>query len=464
MSNSRKDLVLKIAELEAENAQYKAWVEALGRNGNFDLWFKDKSSTYRFCNDQFAGVMGSERQNLEGKKPVELFDAERAKRIKAMDAKVMEEGLVHRVIPCGTDQRAEMHEEFRFPVIDDDGDVIGLGCCAFEVTEKSVAEETLIKAEKLARMGSWRWGARDNILVSCSERLAELLQYPLTELFALFPQRIEKLVHPEDRHLLKPVTDRIKGRVTAPYAIEYRMIRADGQTIFVREAAEPFADSEKRTSEYIGIIQDISRQKVAELQLQISKGYLEKRVESRIKDLKYLATHDPLTGLLNRHAFIEKILASTEKFQPSGKVLILCLDIRGFSSVNDRYGYKAGDKVMKEAARRISLSTNGYAYASRMNGDEFVLALPTLNNVEKTVRAMFKHIEQNVRKDINVDGNVVSLDLTGGYSVGACEERALIDAIRNAGIALTKAKALPHVSLAFHIPGLNSQDRFASSA
>lgn len=451
MSVSRKDLARQLQVLEAENAQYKAWLEALSQHTNFDLWFKDTNSSYKFVNNHFVREMGKDRDALLSESIEALFGEDQAKTIREIDGKVLEDGYLQRVIPCDGAVRAELHQEHRFPVRDSGGRNIGLGCFAFEVTEKSLVEETLTQAEKLARMGSWRWSARDNFLISCSEQLAELVKYSMSELFSIWPERIDILVHPEDRHKLNVVRDRIKGFSVGAYSLDYRLIRGDGQTIIVRESAEPFVQKD-HPAEYIGILQDVSQQKVTELQLKISNSQLEKRVEGRIKDIEYLAAHDPLTGLLNRKSFMDRVLNSKMREKSDGQVLVLFLDIQGLQTINERYGYRVGDSVLKETAQRISVMTNGLAYASRVNGDDFVLALPPLDNPEKTASALFKHIQRPFQNAIKVDNIEVQVGLIGGYSVGQCTETDLLKVIRNAEVALNKAKALPNSRLESYIP------------
>lgn len=464
MTGSRKELLQKQRQLEAENVLYRAWLEALAHYANFDLWFKTGDSQYAFVNDKFARVMGRSRQDLLENQIEDMFDADRCQRIRAMDAKVMSEGYVQRNVPCGDGVRAEMHEEHRFVVKDKGGRAIGLGCFAFEVTDKSLAEETLVQAEKLARMGSWRWSARDNFLISCSEQLAELLKYSMSDLFSLWPNRIDVLVHPDDHHKLGSVRDRVKGISTGPYSLEYRLIRGDGQTIIVRESAEPFVQKNQPT-EYVGVLQDVSRQKVAELQLKISNDQLEKRVEDRIKDLEYLAAHDPLTGLLNRKSFMDRVLNSKMQDKSDGHVLILFLDIQGLQTINEQYGYQIGDAILKETAQRISVMTNGLAYASRINGDDFVFALPPLDDPHKTAQALFKHIQRPFQNPIEVGNVKVQVRLIGGYSVGKCSETDLLKVIRMAEIALNKAKALPASRLEsfFSKPDPNETDKLRTA-
>jgi len=229
--------------------------------------------------------MGRDKCQLEQTPINEIFEIDKYERVRRLDQQVMTDGYLNRVVPCDASGKLEMHEEHRFVVKGDDGAPIGLGCFAFEVTEKSLAEETLDQAEKLAKLCSWRWSAETNALISCSEQMAEFLGVSATETFALFPKRFETLVLPEDRHVFKTIQDRLQGHSDESYEIEYRLQRQDGAVIYVREKAEPFSTSNNGT-EYLGVMQDITEQKAAQQALTRANENLENKVLSRTAELE----------------------------------------------------------------------------------------------------------------------------------------------------------------------------------
>lgn len=275
----------ELDKLRKQLAQYEAWFRAIDENSNFDFWFKNASSSYTYVNPHFAESMGRDICHLQDAKPEDIFDAERLGRVKALDQQVMNEGYLTRVIPCNASGRMQMHEEHRFAVKDEVGEAIGLGCFAFEVTEKSLAEETLHQAEKIANLCSWRWSSETNLLISCSDQMAEFLGVSVTETFGVFPDRAQTLVLPQDRHVFKEIEDRIKGVANGAYRIEYRIRRADGRVIHVRETAEPFLTS-SGAGEYLGVMQDITREKQAELALLKLNESLESKIEKRTAQLQ----------------------------------------------------------------------------------------------------------------------------------------------------------------------------------
>ena len=286
MTDSNKDFQDEVLRLREEVSKYQAWFRAIDEHDPFDFWFKDVNSNYNYVNPHFAKNMGQNKQRLEETPIAELFKKDKYRRVRALDQKIMSDGYMNRVVPCDVSGKLEMHEEHRFVVKGEDGKPIGLGCFAFEVTEKSLAEETLHQAEKLANLCSWRWSAETNSLISCSEQMADFLGVSLTEAFEVFPRRSELLVVEEDKDALKPVEDRINGTSDGSYEIEYRIRRQDGQLIYVREKAEPFATENSTSVEYIGVMQDITEQKAAESALKTVNEDLERKVLSRTSELQ----------------------------------------------------------------------------------------------------------------------------------------------------------------------------------
>lgn len=101
-------------------------------------------------------------------------------------------------------------------------------------------------------------------------------------------------------------------------------------------------------------------------------------IRSEERKVKHQASHDPLTGLLNRASFLTALadLIETSKKQP-GETHCLCfIDLDRFKQVNDSGGHAAGDAVLKEVAQIILSICTAEHVAARLGGDEFAVLMP----------------------------------------------------------------------------------------
>lgn len=93
--------------------------------------------------------------------------------------------------------------------------------------------------------------------------------------------------------------------------------------------------------------------------------------------LRLQATHDGLTGLLNRCAILETLHRDLARAEREGQPLsLLMLDLDRFKKINDTYGHQAGDEVLRGAAQRIKAAVRSYDAVGRYGGEEFLVVLP----------------------------------------------------------------------------------------
>ncbi len=111
--------------------------------------------------------------------------------------------------------------------------------------------------------------------------------------------------------------------------------------------------------------------------LALSIGVILLATERLREELEYLATHDVMTGTLNRRAFIETAERELERCRRHGHVMsLLMMDLDHFKNVNDTYGHLVGDRVLKDFASRVISLLRLPDQFGRYGGEEFVLLLP----------------------------------------------------------------------------------------
>lgn len=116
--------------------------------------------------------------------------------------------------------------------------------------------------------------------------------------------------------------------------------------------------------------------------------HMEERIESRARKIYDLSNLDPLTGLLNRTAFLlelEKRLNQAKKQHQD--LALLFIDLDGFKKINDAIGHDTGDKVLSLTAKRLKSFCLSDEVLCRWGGDEFIMALPSADIPKATIIA-----------------------------------------------------------------------------
>ena len=165
---------------------------------------------------------------------------------------------------------------------------------------------------------------------------------------------------------------------------------------------------------------------------------LEHMVEDRTDELRQLAYRDQLTGIPNRRGFAE----AYDRISSSGRsrLALLLIDIDAFKAVNDLFGHRAGDMVVAETARRLSGMVRQADACGRWGGDEFILLVNGIGELELGAVAEAIRVALASRPVEIGEGRQVAITV----SIGASEMDAgesLDVAVELADAALYRAKA-----------------------
>jgi diguanylate cyclase len=109
----------------------------------------------------------------------------------------------------------------------------------------------------------------------------------------------------------------------------------------------------------------------------------------RDADLRHQAFHDQLTGLANRALFVDRVEHALALHRRDRRPVAICfIDLDGLKGVNDRLGHRAGDDLLKEAARRFQRELSDADTLSRFGGDEFAVLLEDAPDPVKVAQAL----------------------------------------------------------------------------
>jgi diguanylate cyclase (GGDEF)-like protein/PAS domain S-box-containing protein len=162
--------------------------------------------------------------------------------------------------------------------------------------------------------------------------------------------------------------------------------------------------------------------------------------------LAYEASHDMLTGLDNRSAFMRRLDRVLEGARAQGRAVgVLFIDLDGFKQINDSLGHEGGDTVLTEIAAVLRTTLTGSDVIGRIGGDEFAVVLtgePALNQATGVARRILDGLED----PFPVHGRVVEVGASIGIAIiepGASGRTGPVDAgeaLRRADLAMYEAK------------------------
>lgn len=152
--------------------------------------------------------------------------------------------------------------------------------------------------------------------------------------------------------------------------------------------------------------------------------------------MRHEAVHDPLTGLPNRTLLrdrLEHALARSERQR--GATGVLFVDLDTFKDVNDAHGHAAGDAVLVEVARRLSLTVRPADTVARLGGDEFVIVCEEVDR--ESVLTLGWRLQQSIQTPISVEGDEYRMSASIGIALGHSDPDAML---ANADSAVYDAK------------------------
>ena len=162
--------------------------------------------------------------------------------------------------------------------------------------------------------------------------------------------------------------------------------------------------------------------------------------EAIARENEYLAYHDYLTGVYNRRYLEESFFRLSQEDHSSLAVIVG--DINGLKLVNDSFGYRVGDELIREAAREMGLHIREEDILARISGDQFAVLMKD-TDVE-TAGALTTSLEENLEKFVVLSNNqnlAVYLSVSFGYGVQQDEATSLSDLYEIAESYLYRKKA-----------------------
>jgi len=159
-------------------------------------------------------------------------------------------------------------------------------------------------------------------------------------------------------------------------------------------------------------------------------------LKSRQFQLDYMENFDILTGLAKRDSMLHEIAEAIENSQSAFGLMVIGID--NMSKINNKYGYKAGDEVLKKFAERIRGMQDSNLFGARIESDEFAILVKNLKNKEDITVSVFA-IKKILKTPLIIHGK--AMEISAGIGIAFAEEKetpfTLLD---KAYLALQSAK------------------------
>ena len=170
--------------------------------------------------------------------------------------------------------------------------------------------------------------------------------------------------------------------------------------------------------------------------------------------LSYLARYDPLTGLINRFLFSDRLESAIVRARrDESLVALMFLDLDDFKAVNDHYGHATGDALLKQVAKRIVASVRETDSVGRIGGDEFTVILETGSRLEDAGQVATKILDA-VAEPYLVGNREMRVTASIGIAMYPLDGDDSQSLLRDADIAMYSAKAAGSNNYQYFTPKL----------
>ena len=327
---------------------------------------------------------------------------------------------------------------------DSGGKVLGVFAAARDVTgQKQAAQNarSLAAAEDLVRivLASASIGIAladmDGAFRVVNASLCDLLGYDEAWFLA---HLIDDIIHPDD------VGDVVRRRARAfagtrdTSAVQMRLVRADGATVWVRRVAVLVPGGNDQPDLLMIQMEDITAEHEAH------------------EALAYQAFHDPLTGLHNRAWILDILQVDLPAAKRGGPRLgALFVDLDNFKVVNDSLGHAAGDEVLTIVADRIVTALRPGDRVGRIGGDEFVILVQDVRAVLDLERCA-ERVSASIAADLQVQGHRIVPTASIGIAVSTSTSTPE-SLLRESDSALFRAKAAGRARWQFFDGAMHAQ-------
>ena len=176
-----------------------------------------------------------------------------------------------------------------------------------------------------------------------------------------------------------------------------------------------------------------------------------------VNRLRYLATHDPLTGLPNHALFEDRLNQAVAHAKRYEKLLsVLVVDIDNFRAINDRFGADVGDETLRTISGRLRATVREKDTCARFSGDMFAIIATDLSEAEGAALVAERVVEAMSQPILTTTGDEIRLHVSVGVALYPNDARAPSQLMANADAAMYRAQKSAESSYCFFVETMNN--------
>ncbi len=412
------------ASSESELARDRAMLRSLIDSIPDLIFFKDKDSKYLGCNLAYCDYVGCCEGDLIGKTDFDLFDESKAEKIRSQDHTIMAQGAGHRHEEWITypDNRMQLIDSIRSPFHGANGELLGLIGIGRDITHRKQAEEQLqVLTHTVEQSASVVLIVdSDNRIIYVNTKFTQVTGYTSEEVMGKSSQYLQSretlIEHGKEMRSALSNGREWRGEVCNK--------KKNGERYWAYIVISPIKDSKGTITYYLCTVEDITE------------------AHQLTEQLSYEASHDSLTGLVNRREFearVQKLIDSRSSRRQHHAICFMDLD--QFKVVNDTCGHSAGDELLRQVSQHLTEQVRSNDTLARLGGDEFGILMEhcSLENANKVAENLQEIVKQFQFK---WEDRLFKIGVSIGLVAITNEDNNLTELFRNADAACYMAKDL----------------------
>jgi diguanylate cyclase (GGDEF)-like protein len=180
-------------------------------------------------------------------------------------------------------------------------------------------------------------------------------------------------------------------------------------------------------------------------------------IEDRERRIIHVGLHDGLTNLPNRKLFVEQLDQALSRLTDAKRLMVVYVDLDDFKVINDTLGHPAGDALLRDVAGHLRTALPE-ATIARLGGDEFAILMQDIDKGD-SVAALGDRIQACFQRTVTLDGQQAECSASLGIAMAPGDGMDGITLMKNADLALYRAKAEGKAAYHFFEPALDEQAR-----